>query len=120
MATDNPKPSEILKAVIAALKTDPAKFSREIGNERPDNIYKVLEEKAKPSWDTLIKIANHYRHISAEFLLRGKGSIFLNPKAIPQTPQEKDLLLIEKDKTIEILQRQIEFLKTLIPKTPHP
>jgi hypothetical protein len=139
-------PSEILKAVIQQLNTDTSKFSREIGNERPDNIYKILEGKTNPNWDTLIRIATRFEEISADFLLRGKGEVITNKGVLDSqigdgnnyqknisdsklvgtvnaqvnSPANiEDLVIKEKDKIIEILKNENEFLKSLIPKPPH-
>lgn len=123
-------PSEILKSVIQALNTDTAKFSREIGFPRPDNIYKVLDGKANPSWDTLIRIASRFEEVSADFLLRGRGSVIIGhtvqaedmPPPIVSAPvalSEKDILLAERDRVIQVLKEENTFLKSLIPKPQH-
>lgn len=128
------KPSEILKSVIQALNTDTAKFSREIGFARPDNVYKVLEGKANPSWDTLIRIASRYEEVSADFLLRGRGDVIKghttiadhqigddnnyqkNLQILSVVQSEKDLLLAERERVIQVLKEENTFLKSLIPK----
>lgn len=107
-------PAEILKAIIKALGTDAAKFSREIGNDRPDNIYKVTEGKVSPSWDTLIKIATRYRNLNADFLLRGVGPVLSESEEYtPLTPDDKDRM-------IEYLKGENAFLREIITKRPHP
>jgi hypothetical protein len=144
---DTLTPSQILKSVIEALQTDTARFSREIGNARPDNIYKVLEGKANPGWDTLIRIATRFEELSADFLLRGKGDVFRAAVSDSQIGQnnnyqkniqgtavygtengqvitggnvtESEKLLSEKDKIIDILKHENEFLKSLIPRPTH-
>ena len=86
------QPAEIIKEVIVALNLDVAKFSREIGNNRPDNIHKVLEGKAAPTWATMQKIATRFPELSAEFLLRGTGPVLQNAQLLEHLKGEVEFL----------------------------
>ena len=92
------QPAEIIKEVIAALNLDAAKFSREIGNSRPDPIYKILDGKTSPTWATMQKIATRFPELSAEFLLRGAGPVLQNAQLL------------------EHLKGEVEFLRGLVAK----
>lgn len=122
--------------VMKYLKFDPekdnARFSREIGLKRPDNLYNLLNEKTNKSSNVLELISKRFENISLEWMLYGRGEMLksgvneevveeFKPPSILELQQKIEKLLLEvnteqkkriadKDKIIE-LQTKIDELK---------
>ncbi|WP_235183892.1 Atu1372/SO_1960 family protein [Hymenobacter sp. IS2118] len=51
-------------------------FAKTLGYEGPQKLYKLLQNKSKPGYETLMDVLNHYPTLRAEWLMRGLGSMF--------------------------------------------
>ncbi len=70
-----------LKQVFEALGITIYQIAKDL-DENSSKFYNILNGRAKPSYDTIIGILNHYPQVRADFLLRGEGPI-LNEGAQP-------------------------------------
>jgi hypothetical protein len=83
---------------------DKARFSREIGMDRPDNLYNLLNGDTKNSSDVLVKILNKFENINPRWLLFESGEI-----SIDENSQIKEL-----KNRLEGLEKKIEVYKEII------
>jgi phage repressor protein C with HTH and peptisase S24 domain len=51
-------------------------FAKELGYDRPEKIYTILNKRNKPGYDTLADILNHFTQVNAEWLMLGNGEMF--------------------------------------------
>ncbi|WP_310391806.1 Atu1372/SO_1960 family protein [Hymenobacter sp.] len=51
-------------------------FAKTLGYEGPQKLYKLLQNKSKPGYETLMDVLNHYPQLRAEWLMRGSGPMF--------------------------------------------
>lgn len=130
-------PSEILENIVNSLNVSKYKFSKEIGLSSPDHLYKMLNGKQNPSWETLQKIVEQFPNISDRFLLRGEGEVFENGDIKNTNSKNVDTLekvnnkkhdtaaqsesvahiqLAERDELIKQLRDENAFLRSLIKK----
>ncbi|MBU1820568.1 MAG: LexA family transcriptional regulator [Bacteroidetes bacterium] len=65
---------ERLKQVFDALGITIYQIAKDL-DENSSKFYNILSGRAKPSYDTIIGILNHYPQIRADYLLRGEGPI---------------------------------------------
>lgn len=65
--------SRIKFLIEDVLEISPYEFSKNIGNKRPDGLYKILDNKTKPSPKTLNKISERYPNLNMDWLLNGGG-----------------------------------------------
>lgn len=115
-----------LQELLTFWKLNPNQFAKELGYERPEKIYGILNKKFKPSFDTLMDIVKHYPQVNANWLLRGEGSMFMeDEKSNSQTTSleaqkikwleaqltEKDKQLADKERIIALLEKQIKLLE---------
>ena len=64
-------------SLIADLNTNPTAFAENIG-VKSAVIYNIIKgRRNKPSYDVLNKILDFYTRISAQWLLKGQGNIWL-------------------------------------------
>ncbi|WP_247237551.1 S24 family peptidase [Telluribacter sp. SYSU D00476] len=61
---------ERLKQVFDALGISIYQIAKDL-DENSSKFYNILNGRAKPSYDTIIRILDHYPQVSADFLLRG-------------------------------------------------
>ena len=48
-------------------------FAKTLGYEGPQKLYKLLQNKSKPGYETLMDVLDHYPRLRAEWLMRGVG-----------------------------------------------
>lgn len=98
-------------------------LSKELGFDKPAKLYTILNRRTKPSYDTLISITNRFEDLNANWLLRGTGDPFANPKPEAnlnqlELTQERNRSLEEqvtnRNETIELLKQQIMILREVI------
>jgi len=63
-----------LKQVFEALGITIYQIAKDL-DENSSKFYNILSGRAKPSYDTIIGILNHYPQIRSDFLLRGEGPV---------------------------------------------
>lgn len=51
-------------------------LSKELNYERPEKLYSILRQRNKPSYETLLDLLTRYPELSAEWLMRGVGSMY--------------------------------------------
>lgn len=98
--------------LVNALDLNANKLSKILGGSTA-KYYKLLEGEVKPSYDTTETILLIYPQISAEWLFRGKGEMFIVSKTedyITQNENKIQQLEIEKEEN----QAEIAFLKQVI------
>jgi hypothetical protein len=118
-----------LQQLLGVLKLNPNQFAKELGYERPEKIYGILNKKFKPSFDTLMDIVTHYPQVNANWLLRGESSMFTadeksNSEATSLEAQkikwlelqlaEKDKQLTDKERMMAILEKQVALLEKIV------
>ena len=50
-------------------------LAKNLGYEGPQKLYKLVQNKSKPGYETLMDILEHYPQLSSEWLMRGEGSM---------------------------------------------
>lgn len=48
-------------------------LAKNLGYEGPQKLYKLVQNKSKPGYETLMDILDHYPQLSSEWLMRGEG-----------------------------------------------
>lgn len=71
-----------ITALVNELGMSAYQFAKELGYDRPEKIYTILNKRNKPGYDTLADILNHFQQVNAEWLMLGKGEMF-KPKFSP-------------------------------------
>ncbi|MCK8495851.1 helix-turn-helix domain-containing protein [Spirosoma sp. RP8] len=74
MEFTNAEGAKRLKAVAVALGLRVNEMGAQAGIEK-QQMYDWTSGKLLPKWSNLVKIAEAFPQVSAEFLLRGKGSV---------------------------------------------
>ncbi len=64
-----------IKNFIDHLEITPYEFSKRMGIKRPDGMYKILDNKSKPSPKTLDKIQETFPELNYPWLLTGEGQM---------------------------------------------
>ncbi|GAB2795536.1 hypothetical protein GCM10027275_45910 [Rhabdobacter roseus] len=77
---------ERLKEVFEALDLSIYQIAKDL-DENSSKFYNILNGRAKPSYDTILQLLNHYPQVSADFLLRG-----IPPVLHPGNPSNARLL----------------------------
>lgn len=125
-----------IKILIQHLNLNVNQFAKNLGLDRPDVIYNIVQEKTKASTDILELILQKYENVSMNWLLSGKGNMFVggevglrvvkesntavplvkenNPPA-PFTKGEgntqQNFMIEQQNRLIEHLQREIQRLQ---------
>lgn len=111
----------------------PAEFSREVGYKRPDKIYHAIDNKFKLSLESLEDVAARFPELNLDWLIRGDG------EALKVVAREQELLadyatemsippseyfvarhemleqqVKDRDKMIDLLEKELVFLKGLV------
>jgi|SRR6476661_737507 len=60
-------------------------LAKNLGYEGPQKLYKLVQNKSKPGYETLMDILDHYPQLSSEWLMRGEGPM-LHSEAPTQRP----------------------------------
>jgi hypothetical protein len=120
-----------LNELLSVLKLNPNQFAKELGYERPEKIYGILNKKFKPSFETLMDILQCYQQVNANWLLRGEGNMFKEDKKPIEENNgvnnleaqkvkwlevqiiEKEKQLTDKERIIAILEKQIALLEKI-------
>jgi phage repressor protein C with HTH and peptisase S24 domain len=71
-----------IMALVNELGMSAYQFAKELGYDRPEKIYTILNKRNKPGYDTLVDILSHFQQVNAEWLMLGKGEMF-KPKFTP-------------------------------------
>lgn len=103
--------NERIKLIIEGLETNNNAFAKVL-NVNPVVTHNIISgRRTKPSYDVLEKILLTYDNISAEWLLRGVGKMFIN-----RDPKQC-IMAIEEDKNstqiVEILRAQLDEVNNL-------
>ena len=94
-------PSERLSELINSLSLNINSFSNECGYPSSATIWRIIEQKKKPSNPTINKICNRFTQVNREWLLTGYGEMFVNQ----QTDYSEDLTVTAK-----------QVIDTIVPK----
>lgn len=99
----NTEISERLKQLIDYYNLTANKFAKELGYERSQALYDMINGKAKPSFDFFERLMNSEfsAQIDFKWLLTGKGEMLRKKDADPP-PEEK-----KPDENVPELQKQI-------------
>ena len=73
-------PSERLSELINSLSLNINSFSSECGYPSSATIWRIIEQKKKPSNPTINKICNRFPQVNREWLLTGYGEMFTSQK----------------------------------------
>tara|TARA_B110000902_G_scaffold261252_1_gene335683 strand:- start:311 stop:820 length:510 start_codon:yes stop_codon:yes gene_type:complete len=73
-------PSERLSELINSLSLNINSFSNECGYPSSATIWRIIEQKKKPSNPTINKICNRFPQVNREWLLTGYGEMFTSQK----------------------------------------
>ena len=98
--------------LVNALDLNANKLSKILGGST-SKYYKLLEGEVKPSYYTTETILSIYPEISAEWLFRGKGEMFIISKTEEHTTQNEDKIQQLEIEKVE-LQAEISFLNQII------
>jgi len=98
--------------LVNALDLNANKLSKILGGSTA-KYYKLLDGEVKPSYDTIETILSIYPEISAEWLFRGKGEMFIISKTEEHTTQNEDKIQQLEIEKVEH-QSEISFLKQII------
>lgn len=66
-------------------------LAKNLGYEGPQKLYKLVQNKSKPGYETLMDILNKYPELRAEWLMRGQEPMLLSdeaPTLTPKSPEE--------------------------------
>jgi transcriptional regulator with XRE-family HTH domain len=125
-----------LSKLIEALEMSASQFARELGYERPEKVYAMLKGKFLPSYDTLLAILDRFGEVNVDWLVRGRGSMFVKEtlreadialpvkktteeKILPALSEKIKLLesqLTDKEKIIKLLEKQLKLLERVPEK----
>ena len=94
-------PSQRLSELINSLSLNINSFSNECGYPSSATIWRIIEQKKKPSNPTINKICNRFPQVSREWLLTGYGEMFTTQ----QTDYSEDLTVTAK-----------QVIDTIVPK----
>lgn len=98
-----------LKQFIDYKQLNILKFSEKIGiNE--GTIRKIINDNSGIQSKNLEKIANAFPELNLHWLITGRGPMLLDESASREKLSDSDLRILDKDKTIAILENTIENL----------
>jgi hypothetical protein len=69
-------------------------LAKNLGYEGPQKLYKLVQNKSKPGYETLMDILDHYPQLSSEWLMRGEGSMLHS-----DVPAQRPTLAPAKEET---------------------
>jgi hypothetical protein len=109
------------------------KFAKEIGEDRAEKFYNIIKGKMKPNFDTMYDIGQRFPEVNFDWLIMDRGSMLLTNPAQPSNPEPieepqppsplfvsriemLEQQLTDRDKMIELLQSEVEFLRKLVKK----
>jgi len=94
-------PSKRLSELINSLSLNINSFSKECGYPSSATIWRIIEQKKKPSNPTINKICERFPQVNREWLLTGYGEMFTTQ----QTDYSEDLTVTAK-----------QVIDTIVPK----
>lgn len=115
MSNTNKLVSERFQAIIDYTGLSAAAFSKEIGFERADKIYNILNGKFNPSYDILLAITNKFVSINIDWLISGSGSMLKN---IPLDNKDLEKEESPTDRIMSVYKLKTDYFNTdkqLIP-----
>lgn len=87
-----------IKSLISVKNLSPSQFADLLGVQR-SNISHILSGRNKPSLDFILKITEHFPSVSIEWLLNGKGEMFLlGEKEIGRSSSQLEIQDFDSDK----------------------
>ena len=113
-----PMVHERIRELIEAMGTNVAAFSREIGINNHQTMYKLLNNGTKPSYDTLVGILTAYKQVDPRWLLLGEGEMF--DGGVNELKKQIDTLqrmLADKERIIGLQESQVANLKERMADT---
>lgn len=66
-------------------------FAKTLGYEGPQKLYKLLQNKSKPGYETLMDVLDHYPQLRAEWLMRGVGPMMADEEPDSAAAKPKKL-----------------------------
>lgn len=84
--------------LINKLNMTAYQFAKELGYDRPEKIYTILNKRNKPGYDTLADILNHFTQVNAEWLMLGNGEMFKG-----EENRESSIAVVKESPTPEIV-----------------
>lgn len=124
---------ERIKLLMETFDMNVYKFAKEIGEDRAEKFYNIIKGKMKPNFDTMNDIGQRFPEVNFDWLIMDRGNMLLtnllhpnDPEPIeePQPPsplfvsriEMLEQQLADRDKMIEILQSEVEFLREVVKK----
>lgn len=98
-----------LRQFIDYKQLNTLKFSKEI-NVTEGTIRKIITDNSGIQSKNLEKIANAFPELNLHWLITGRGPMLLDESASHERLSDSDLRILDKDKTIAILEHTIENL----------
>jgi len=68
---------ERFKLMLTKLNMNPNEFAKKLGYDRGEKVYNLIKGKFKSSFEMLEKIANNFVQINLQWLITGKGEMFI-------------------------------------------
>jgi hypothetical protein len=98
-----------LEALIEALKMKPFRFSKALGYERPEKVYKLVKGKFNPGYETLVDILRRFPQVSPAWLMLGEGEMFRThkPELSAQEPPVAERPGLGAEEKIRLLESQL-------------
>ena len=91
--------------------------------DAPQKINRLKQEGTSPSYEILVDIVNKFEEINPLWLLTGKGDMLIAANATTSTNQTNEALkkLVDaQEKTIKLLEEQLEAERTKDKSTKQP
>lgn len=91
--------SERLDVFLKAVNMNPFSLSKKIGGTS-QKYYKIIQGKSNPQYETVERILDAFPELSAEWLMRGRGEMFITERdlatvsELQEKLQEKDSIII--------------------------
>ena len=112
------------------------RFAARVGEDRAEKFYNILKGKMKPNFDTIQSIGNGFPGINIDWLVMGRGEMFLTEilasnDAVDETMHEEpkpltphfvsrtlmlEQQIADRDRMITMLEKDVEFLRGLVAK----
>lgn len=125
--------NERVKLLIETFDMNVYKFAREIGEDRAEKFYNIIKGKMKPNFDTMNDIGQRFPEVNFDWLIMNRGPMLLtnimppNDPEVIEEPQPSSPLIVsriemleqqlaDRNKMIEILQSEVEFLREVVKK----
>ena len=107
---------ERINELLRFLGVTPYQFAKELGYERKNKIYNLVQGKTAPSWEMLSDIAARYPEVSMEWLVRGKGKLLTTEKAVMEVTVKNEPREGESVKLSRLAGRNLRVLAVTVDK----